>query len=182
LWLAERPTWFQWSGITLAVIGAVIYFYPVIITKNQSVGVAVALVGILANAISAIMGRDINRSGKHTPLVVTVISMGVGSLMLLIAGILLEKAPVITLRSGLVILWLAIVNTAFAFTLWNHTLRTLTAMESSIINGTMLIWIAIFAVTLLGEKITGKELIGLVIIGIGTLIVQLRNLPKAKTS
>jgi drug/metabolite transporter (DMT)-like permease len=55
-------------------------------------------------------------------------------------------------------------------------------MESSIINGTMLIWIAIFAVTILGESITGKEIIGLVITGIGTLIVQLRNPPKAKTA
>jgi drug/metabolite transporter (DMT)-like permease len=148
LWLAERPTWFQWSGISLAVLGAVIYFYPVIITKDQSIGVVVALVGILANAISSIMGRDINRSEKHSPLVITVISMGVGSLMLLTTGILLEKTPVITLQSGLIILWLAVVNTAFAFTLWNHTQRTLTAMESSVINGTMLIWIAIFAVTI----------------------------------
>jgi len=128
------------------------------------------------------MGRNINRSEKHSPLIVTVVSMGVGSLILLIGGIVLEKAPVITLQSGLIILWLAMINTAFAFTLWNHTLRTLTAMESSIINGTMLIWIAIFAVTLLGERITGKEVIGLVITGIGTLIVQLRNLPKAKTA
>jgi drug/metabolite transporter (DMT)-like permease len=182
LWLAERPTWFQWSGITLAVIGAVVYFYPVIITKSESIGVIVALVGILANAISSIMGRSINRSEKHSPLVVTVISMGVGSFVLLTTGILLEKTPVITLQSGLIILWLAVVNTAFAFTLWNHTLRTLTAMESSIINGTMLIWIAIFAVTILGESITGKEIIGLVITGIGTLIVQLRNLPQAKTA
>lgn len=182
LWLAERPTWFQWSGISLAVLGAVAYFYPVIITKNQSIGVVVAWVGILANAISSIMGRDINRSEKHSPLVITVISMGVGSLVLLSTGILFEKVPIITLRSGLIILWLAVVNTAFAFTLWNHTLRTLTAMESSIINGTMLIWIAIFAVTLLGEDMTGKEIIGLVITGIGTLIVQLRNLPKAKAT
>lgn len=181
LWLAEKPTWFQWSGITLAVFGAVIYFYPVIIAKGQFTGVMVAFVGILANAISAIMGRNINRSEKHSPLVVTVISMGMGSLVLLTAGIVLEKPPVITLQSGLIILWLAGVNTAFAFTLWNHTLRTLTAMESSIINGTMLIWIAIFAVTILGEHITGKEVIGLVTAGIGTLIVQLRNLPKTKT-
>jgi drug/metabolite transporter (DMT)-like permease len=180
LWLAEKPTWFQWSGITLAVIGAIIYFYPVIITKNQYVGVVVAMIGILANAISSIMGRDINRSGKHTPLVVTVISMGVGSLVLLTTGILLEKAPVITLQSGMIILWLALINTAFAFTLWNHTLRTLTAMESSIINGTMLIWIAIFAVTLLGENIASKEVGGLIITGVGTLIVQLRNLPTSK--
>jgi len=91
LWLSEKPTWLQWGGIILAVVGALIYFYPVIITKNQYIGVIVALAGILANAISSIMGRGINRSEKHTPLVVTVISMGVGSLVLLTTGILLEK-------------------------------------------------------------------------------------------
>jgi len=181
-WLSERPTQFQWSGITLAVIGAVIYFYPVIITQGQSIGVVVAIFGILANAISAILGRDINRSQKFTPLIVTVISMGVGSIMLLMTGILLEKPPTITFQTGSIILWLALINTAFAFTLWNHTLRTLTAMESSIINGTILIWIAIFAVVFLGENISRKEVIGLAITGIGTLIVQLRNLPKAKTN
>jgi drug/metabolite transporter (DMT)-like permease len=90
----------------------------------------------------------------------------------------IEGIPKIDLMGWAIILWLAIVNTAFAFTLWNHTLRTLTAMESSIINGTMLIWIPIFAVTFLGESISRKEIIGLVAVGIGTLIVQLRRIPK----
>jgi len=180
-WLSENPTQFQWGGITLAILGAIIYFYPVVITKSQFIGVVVAVFGILANAISAIMGRDINRSQNFTPLVVTVVSMGIGSIVLLIAGILLEKPPTINFQTGSIILWLAVINTAFAFTLWNHTLRTLTAMESSIINGTILIWIAIFAVIFLDENITNKEVVGLVITSIGTLIVQLRNPPKVKT-
>jgi drug/metabolite transporter (DMT)-like permease len=89
-----------------------------------------------------------------------------------------EGIPKIDLMGWAIILWLAIVNTAFAFTLWNHTLRTLTAMESSIINGTMLIWIPIFAVIFLGEGISLKELIGLVAVGMGTLLVQLRRITK----
>jgi drug/metabolite transporter (DMT)-like permease len=76
-----------------------------------------------------------------------------------------------------IILWLALVNTALAFTLWNQTLRTLTAMESSIINGTMMIWIPIFAVLFLGENLSSKELVGLVAAGVGTLIVQLKKIP-----
>jgi drug/metabolite transporter (DMT)-like permease len=62
-----------------------------------------------------------------------------------------------------------------AFTLWNYTLQTLSATESSIINGTMLIWIPILAVVFLDEQVTGKELLGLIAAGIGTLIVQLRS-------
>jgi len=179
-WLSERPTFFQWIGIGLTVIGAIIFFYPVIIPKAQIIGVFVAVVGILANAVSSIMGRDINRSGKYPPLVVTVVSMGAGSIALLVVGLLVEGVPVIGVRGWAIIVWLAAVNTAFAFTLWNHTLRTLTAMESSIINSTMLIWIPVFAVLFLGESVTGKEIMGLVTAGAGTLIVQMRIFPKLK--
>lgn len=174
MWLSEKPTMLQWTGILLAITGAFIYFYPVEIPRNQIIGVIVAILGILANAASSILGRDINRSGSYHPLVVTVVSMGAGSIILLVTGLVIEGIPVINLQSWGIIAWLALVNTAFAFTLWNHTLRTLTAMESSIINGTMLIWIPVFAVIFLGETITGKEIMGLVAAGAGTLIVQLR--------
>jgi drug/metabolite transporter (DMT)-like permease len=43
---------------------------------------------------------------------------------------------------ALIIGWLSVINTAFAFTLWNHTLRTLTAVESSVMNNTVLVQIA----------------------------------------
>lgn len=159
----------------MTLLGAFVYFYPVDIPKNQTLGVIVAIIGILAGAVSSILGREINRAEDSRPLIVTVISMGAGSILLLVTGVITEGFPVIDLKSGGIIVWLALVNTAFAFTLWNHTLRTLTAMESSIINGTMLIWIPIFAVIFLGETITTKEISGLIVAGTGTLLVQLRK-------
>jgi drug/metabolite transporter (DMT)-like permease len=173
--LMERPTPIQWIGMLLAVTGAVIYFHPVDIPKNQTIGVTVAMLGILMNAASSLLGRNINRTSKHNPLVVTVISMGAGSIVLLAAGLVAEETPILNLQNWMIIIWLALVNTAFAFTLWNHTLRTLTAMESSIINGTMLVWVAIFAVIFLEETISGKEAVGLIATAIGTITVQLHN-------
>ena len=70
-------------------------------------------------------------------------------------------------------IWLAVVNTAFAFTLWSLTLRTLSALESSLINNTMLIQIPILALFFLGEQITWREGLGMVLAGIGILMVQL---------
>lgn len=180
VWLAERPSGIQWIGMMLAVMGAVLYFYPVEIPHSQTIGVAVALIGILANSLSSILGRDVNRSGRIPPLIVTVVSMGAGSVMLLTAGISTEDFPTIDLQGWGIILWLALVNTAFAFTLWNHTLRTLSAVESSIINGTMMIWIPVLAILFLGETVTPKEVLGLVVTGLGTLIVQLRKRPATK--
>jgi drug/metabolite transporter (DMT)-like permease len=180
IFLTERPRVLQWAGVLLAVIGAIIFFYPVAIPQNQIIGFNVAVFGVLMNAASSILGRAINRTAKYSPLIITVISMGVGSVVLLAVGFLLEEPPLVDLQSGLIIVWLALVNTAFAFTLWNHTMRTLTAMESSIINSTMLIWVTIFAMTFLHETITIKQLVGLVGTGLGTVIVQLRitNLQK----
>ncbi|MBK9098817.1 MAG: EamA family transporter [bacterium] len=74
----------------------------------------------------------------------------------------------------LYLLWLAIINTALAFTIWNFTLRTLSAMESSIINGTMLIQIAVLAWIFLGEAISLQEGIGMLIAAAGALLVQLK--------
>jgi drug/metabolite transporter (DMT)-like permease len=180
IWLAERPSGIQWFGMSMAVLGAVLYFYPVEIPHSQTIGLVVASIGILANSFSSILGRDVNRSGRIHPLVVTVISMGAGSVMLLAAGIATEDLPTIDLQGWGIILWLALVNTAFAFTLWNHTLRTLSAVESSIINGTMMIWIPVLAILFLGETVTPKEVLGLVVTGLGTLIVQLRKRPANK--
>jgi len=150
---------------------------PVAFPRDQLLGVVAAVVGVLANASASILGRGINRRGDIAPLAVTVVSMGVGSITLLSTGIAVQGLPQISAQSWAIIAWLAVVNTAFAFTLWNHTLRTLSATESSIINGTMLIWIPVLAVIFLQERITPKELIALVVVGIGTLLVQLRRAP-----
>ena len=181
IWLSEKPTPLQWGGILLALIGAIIYFFPITISGSQAVGVIVALVGVGVNAVSSVLGRDVNRSKEYHPLTVTVVSMGAGSILLITVGLLSEGIPSIDIKGWGIIIWLAIVNTAFAFTLWNQTLRSLSAVESSVINSTMLIWIPIFAVLFLGEKITSKEIAGLVLAGIGTLTVQLRRLPNNKS-
>jgi drug/metabolite transporter (DMT)-like permease len=73
-----------------------------------------------------------------------------------------------------IIAWLAIVNTAFAFTLWNNTLRVLTAVESSILNSLMMPQIAILAVIFLGETLTAKDIAGLALVFAGVIVVQLK--------
>jgi drug/metabolite transporter (DMT)-like permease len=182
VWLSERPTSIQWGGILLALIGAFVYFSPASIPGAQMIGVFLAMVGISTNAVAAIIGRDINRLREYPALHITVVSMGAGAIALLAAGLWIDGLPAISWRGWLIIVWLAVVNTAFAFTLWNHTLRTLTAMESSIVNGTMMIWIPLLAVIFLGERITGQQLIGLILGGLGVLVVQLRRRPAVPTA
>lgn len=173
--LNEKPTFIQWIGTFLFIIGILFYFFPINLLENEIFGLAVMFVGVLANAASAIIGRNINRNKDISPLVITFISMGIGAIILLIVGLSLNGLPSISLKNWLFLFWLAAINTAFAFTIWNLTLRNLTAMESSIINGTMLIQIAFLAWVFLGEIITIQEGTGMLIALIGAVIVQFRK-------
>jgi drug/metabolite transporter (DMT)-like permease len=171
--LAEVPNWFQWLGVTAAMAGVVVYFYPVHYSPaGQVIGMVAGLICLLATAYSAILGRSINRNGNLTPLNVTVISMGIGAPLMLLAGLLTEKWVPIGPLAWLIIAYLAVVNTALAFTLWNLTLRTLPAMESSMVNNAMTIQVPVIAVLFLGETLGFKEVVGLALIALGVLAVQ----------
>lgn len=174
-WLSENPSLIQWIGSTLFITGIITYFFPISLSGNQSVGLVIMFIGVLANAGSSIIGRNINKRRDISPIIVTFISMGIGAIILIIIGISMNGMPVISLTVWFYLIWLAAVNTALAFTLWNLTLRTLTAMESSIINGTMLIQIAILAAYFLGENLSIQKVIGMTMAGGGAVLVQMRH-------
>ena len=173
--LSERPSALQWIGVIINLGGILIYFFPVDLPSQQAMGVLIAIVGVIANAGSSLLGRYINRMETISPLQVTIVSMGIGSALLLIAGVITQGFPELSLTNWMAILWLAVVNTAIAFTLWNRTLRVLSAMESSIINSTMLIQIAVLAWIFLGERVNWQEGIGMALAAAGVMIVQIRK-------
>jgi drug/metabolite transporter (DMT)-like permease len=162
----------QWLGIAAVVAGALIYFGPSLPPFDQRFGLAIAAVGLLANSVAGVLARAINRSRTLDPLLVTLVSMGVGALVLLGTGVTTQGLPTMTFTTGLIVAWLAIVNTAVAFTLWNATLRHLTAVEASVINNTMLIQIAALAWLFLGEALGALQVVGIAVATLGTLVVQ----------
>jgi len=174
--LNEIPTKLQWFGAILFIVGILTYFFPISFLQNELIGLGVMFIGVLANSGSAILGRNLNRNKDISPVVITFISMGIGAIIMLIVGLSKDGIPVISTKNSYYLIWLAVVNTAFAFTLWNLTLRYLSAMESSIINGTMLIQIAILAWIFLGETITIQEGSGMLIAAVGALFVQLKKI------
>ncbi len=178
--IKEFPTGLQWIGVILFICGIITYFFPIALSENQELGLIVMTIGVIANSASAVFGRSINREARISPVVVTIISMGIGSFILLISGIAMQGLPSISTQNIIYLLWLAVINTALAFTIWNFTLRTLSAMESSIINGTMLIQIAVLAWIFLGEAITIQEGIGMLIAACGAVLVQMK-IKKNKT-
>ena len=135
-------------------------------------GFSLAAITILANAVAAVLGCSVNREGLISPFVVTVISMGAGAIVLLGIGIIIQGFPPIGPSAWAVIIWLAVVNTALAFFLWDKTLQVLSAVESSSINNTMLIQIAVLAWLFLGEQLNIFNILGLALATIGIFIVN----------
>lgn len=173
--LSEAVGFRRILGISLYLLGILLYFYPTGLPQAQIIGYVLAAVAMIANSVGSVLGRAINRDGTLSPLTVTVASMGVGSVSLLVTGLSVQGLPQLTLSSWGIIIWLAVVNTAWAFTLWNHTLRTLTALESSLVNNTMLIQIALLAWLFLGENLSVKIILAFGIALLGMVIVQLRG-------
>lgn len=176
----EATTFTQWMGILLSVSGAIIYFLPLNIPGNQVIGLIAVIVGVLANASSSLLGRKINTQSGLPAIVITTISMGLGGVLLLMTGAITQGFGQLDLLQWMIIVWLAIINTAFAFTLWNMSLQTLTAVESSIINSTMLPQIAILAWIFLGETLNLRQILGLVLVTIGIIVVQVWKGKKRK--
>jgi drug/metabolite transporter (DMT)-like permease len=173
--LKEPPTRLQWLGIALGIIGVAVYFVPFTVQTAAFIGLAMAGLGVLSNSVATLQGRQANRDLSLPPLLVTFVSMSIGAGLLLATGLVLQGLGHPTLQDWGIIAWLAVVNTAFAFTLWNNTLRTLTAVESSILNSLMMPQIALMAVIFLGEKLSLKEIAGLVLVGVGVIVVQLKQ-------
>lgn len=176
--LRETPTAWQWGGIASFLIGVLIYFHPFSIPQGGAFGLLVGSLTVCANAAASILGRSINRDQEIPPLVVTTISMGIGAGILLGVGLTYQGLPALSYKAWGIIAWLAIVNTAFAFTLWNRSLQILSAVESSMINNTMLVQIAVLAWIFLGEVITLNEIGGLILVLIGTMVVQTGRSPQ----
>lgn len=171
--LGERPSYRQLLGMGVLFLGVGIYFQPLRFPVAEMIGLGVMVVGLFGNASASILGRRFNRGDALSPLAVTTVSMSLGSLVLLTSGVTVQGLPRISLQNWLIIGWLAVVNTAFAFTLWNHTLQTLSAVESSIINNTMLIQVAALGWVFLGESLTTIDVLGLLLVAAGALLVQL---------
>jgi len=171
--LHEVPSIRQVSGTVLVVMGAWLYFAGDL--GATAVGMVAAGVGLASNVGAALLGRRINRKEHLPPVVVTAYSMAVGSALLLAIGLAVEGIPSISGRAWVIIGWLAAVNTALAFTLWNLSLQRLSAVESASINNTMLVQIAVLAWIFLSEPLGTPELIGIALVTVGVLLTQRLN-------
>jgi len=173
--IKEKLNWLQWIGVLLNLAGVFIYFNP---ANNHLVGNWIgwffAMLCLVGNSVGSIIGREVNRKASIHPIVITGISMTIGSVLMLATGILWQGMPPLSSQSLWIIVILAVINTAVCFTIWNYTQQILLATETAIMNNTMLVYVSILAWIFLGEKQSPLGIIGLILALAGAMLVQIQ--------
>ena len=172
--LNEWPSTVQLIGIILTLFGVIIFFYDALGDVGMVTGVLVTLISGVGWAFYMIISRRYLVKDNESVITLTSMSMLFGAFMLLGVTGLTGNMVNVSFNGWMIILWLSIVNTAVAFFLWNHALKTLKAIEQSILQNSMLIQIALLAFFFLQEPITEQKILGMIIVFSGVLIVQLR--------
>lgn len=176
--IKEKPSSIQLMGIALTLFGVLIFFTYDVNMIGESMGLAATLISGIGWAAYMVLTRYRLRGKGESVIVLATSSMALGSLMLLVTAILTENIVAISYGGWAIILWLSMVNTAFAFLLWNHALKTLRAYEQSILQNTMLIQVTLLASSFLGEALMAHKALGIVLVFTGVLIVQLYSKDK----
>jgi drug/metabolite transporter (DMT)-like permease len=79
------------------------------------------------------------------------------------------------LKAGLIIIWMAIVNSVIGYLLYNQALSELTALEVNMVMKLAPFFTAVYAFFLLGEKITPWQIFAMAVVFFGVYLVQRGN-------
>jgi drug/metabolite transporter (DMT)-like permease len=181
VWLRERPTRVQLIGVVLAIGGGFLYFHSDLSTFHL-IGFLFAIGGFFALSIYGVLARELARDRLAETWVRTYVPMGIGGGLLIIPAFLFEGIPVISARTAVLMLLLALVPTAIGHLLYNKMLERFTALEMNVLLNLIPLGTALFAWLMLGEIITIRQLLGILVVIAGVITVQMgrrKPLPNA---
>lgn len=170
----EAPNRYQIVGIILVLLGVFLFFRDKIGGYNR-IGVIITLISGIGWAGYLVASKLILKDKIVSTLGNTAFAMGIGTSLLSTSAYIFEGLRPIPVSGWLIIIWLGVINTAFAFLLWNHALVTLEAFELSVLQNTMLIQITILSVIFLGETLPLVKYIYMIMVFIGVLLVQIKG-------
>jgi drug/metabolite transporter (DMT)-like permease len=169
--LHERTTPREWLGVGF-VVGGVYAFYPNVPAGPELAGALLAVAAAAGIGVSNLIQRRVMRESNVSSLDVTLVSMVIGAVLLTIVALAAEGWPTFTASSVGLVVFLGVVTTALAFTMWHEAMRGMKALHAGIIASGQIIEVPILAVIILGESFTYRQWIGSGIVLVGILAVQ----------
>ena len=175
--LRERPSPLQIFGALLALGGLRIYFRE-IPPPDEMTGVILVGIGVLALASTNNVARKLaivteNRLSNN---VISTIAVWIGGIPVVLAGLTIDWPPaVVGLRNWGIIALNGVVGIAIVLTVFNYVLRTLRSYEASVLAASGVIWTALFAIPILGERLESHQIVGIAVMLAGIVLAQFRR-------
>lgn len=169
--LKEVPTKWQVFGVAVSLAGSALFF-SIGLEPGESGGLIILGVGLLGFMAFSLLGRGIARDRSLDTITLTTLPLLIGGVFTIILATLVEGLPQFTARSLFIVLWLALINTALGYFLYNHALRELTALEMNMIMNLSPLFTALLSWIMLGEYLNGLQFVGMLIMITGVIIVQ----------
>jgi len=174
LWLKETPTWLQVFGMLVA-LGGMALFFSSGLKPDEPLGLAFFAIALIGFVFFALAGRNVARVREVDTLTLTTIPLGIGGGLMLALSLPIEGIPTASFWTWGLVLWLAAVNTALGYILYNHALKSLTAFEMNVLLNLSPIWTALMGWLLLGEILSVTQWVGIFVVILGVLLVQHRK-------
>jgi drug/metabolite transporter (DMT)-like permease len=173
----ERPSLCQILGAALAVAGLHVFFRS-IPPPSELIGVIYVAIAVFTLASTNIITRKlalVTRDGLSNTIISTV-ALWIGGLPVVVAGLIIDwPPPVVGWTNWGIILLNAIIGIALVLTVFNYILRTLRSYEASILASSGVIYTALLAVPILGERLVLHQIVGIAMMLVGIALVQIRR-------
>jgi probable blue pigment (indigoidine) exporter len=169
--LKEIPTRWQIMGVILSLFGSGLFFSSGLM-PGEPQGVVILAIGLLGIMAFSLLGRGIARDKQLDTLRLTTLPLIIGGGVSLLLAFAVEGLPLITWTGFLIVSWLAIINTAGGYLLYNHALQELTALEMNMVMNLSPIFTALLGWILLGETLSLIQIIGMLVVIGGVILVQ----------
>ena len=173
-WLREIPNRVQAVGIFIVLAGMALFFSPGL-KPGEPLGLAIFALALLGFTLFGLLSRIAAIDRQIDTLTLTALPLAIGGGLLLAIAVPLEGLPSASLRTWGLVLFLAAINTALGYVLYNHALQSLQAFEMNVLLNLSPIWTAILGWMLLDENLVSKQWAGIFVVLVGVMLVQKRN-------
>ena len=171
IFLQELPSRWQIVGVFVSLVGSVIFFSGGL-ESGEPLGMIIIAVGLVGFMSFSLLGRGIARERSLDTLSLTIYPLIIGGLITSFIAFGIEGFPTFTERSFWAVVWLALINTALGYVLYNHALRDLTALEMNMVMNLTPLFTALLSWILLRERLAVIELLGMLVMITGVVLVQ----------
>lgn len=173
----ERMTAWKLSGILVSFIGIIMIFSRELMVADNSLWGGIALIAGAGSAGCAnVVGKKYSQF--INPIVNVVVQTGVGALLLMVGGVLFERqlSPNFSQISILMVLYLAVVGSAFAFVALYWLFTRMDVTRVSLFSFITPIVAVVLGWLVLGEKVGLNVVLGGTLILVGVVLVN--QIPK----